>query len=119
MDTTALRSVAAVAAVVALAACGASTAPDNAAVCKAFSAGQSHAEVTAQGVVVREFRRSRRPRKSSRRISDALSSDCDVIVRVEANVDFTGTFALRRGQTVEVRGEYEYYASGGRDPLDA
>ncbi|HEY1429707.1 MAG TPA: DUF3465 domain-containing protein [Candidatus Tumulicola sp.] len=123
-NATAIVAAAIAAAAIALTACasGGSSAPDNAAVCRAFSAAQSHAEVTAQGTVVREF--GVRPGRESAHegFLMRLSSDCDVVVRVEANVDFTGSFALRRGQTVEVRGEYEYYSSGGvihwthRDP---
>jgi len=45
-----------------------------------------------------------------------------VIVRVEANTDFTGAIPLATGQHVLVKGEYEYYPLGGvihwthRDP---
>jgi hypothetical protein len=101
---------------------GGSSAPDNAAVCKAFSGGQSHAEVTAQGAVVRDFGVRAGRESPHEGFLMRLSSDCDLVVRVEANVDFTGSFALRRGEKVEVRGEYEFYPLGGvihwthRDP---
>ena len=51
-----------------------------------------------------------------------LASGCDVIVRVEANTDFTGTFPIATGDKAIVKGEYEYYPRGGvihwthRDP---
>jgi hypothetical protein len=52
----------------------------------------------------------------------ALASGCTLVVRVEANTDFTGTFPLARGERVAVKGEYEFYPLGGvihwthRDP---
>jgi hypothetical protein len=117
-------SVFALVAVALLAGCAAngSAAPDNAAVCHAFTSGTSHVEVTAQGTVVRAFGVQAGRESPHEGFLMRLSSDCSVVVRVEANVDFTGTFALRPGQTVVVRGEYEYYALGGvihwthRDP---
>jgi hypothetical protein len=99
-----------------------SASPDNAAVCRAFSSGASHVEVTAQGTVVRAFGVQAGRESPHEGFLMRLSSDCTVVVRVEANVDFTGTFALRPGQPVVVRGEYEYYSLGGvihwthRDP---
>jgi hypothetical protein len=79
-------------------------------------------EVTAQGTVTRDF--GVRPGRESAHEGFLLrlSSDCNLVVRVEANTDFTGAFAVRPGQPVEVRGEYEYYSRGGvihwthRDP---
>lgn len=119
-----MRSAALIAGAALLAGCASngSSAPDNAAVCKAFSGGQSHVEVTAGGRVARDF--GVRPGRQSAHEGFLLrlSSDCDLVVRVEANTDFTGAFVLRRGQPVEVRGEYEYYPLGGvihwthRDP---
>jgi hypothetical protein len=122
-DTTALRNAALIASAL-LAGCASngSTAPDNAAVCKAFSGAQSHVEVTAKGTVARDFGVRAGRESAHEGFLLRLSSDCDLVVRVEANTDFTGTFALRRGQPVEVRGEYEYYPLGGvihwthRDP---
>lgn len=105
-----------------LAACAAQTAPDNAAVCDAFRAGRSHVEVVAAATVTRVLG------VASGRVSPhegflmQLTSDCRVVVRVEANTDFTGAFALVRGDRVVVKGEYEYYPIGGvihwthRDP---
>jgi hypothetical protein len=124
---TALRSAIVALATVAtalLCACagGGSSTPDNAAVCSAFSNGQSHAEVTAQGMVVRDFGVRAGRQSPHEGFLMKLSSDCNVVVRVEANTDFTGAFALRRGETVVVKGEYEYYPRGGvihwthRDP---
>jgi hypothetical protein len=51
-----------------------------------------------------------------------LASGCSLIVRVEANADFTGSIPLAAGSSVLVKGEYEYYPLGGvihwthRDP---
>ena len=51
-----------------------------------------------------------------------LASGCSVILRVEANTDFTGPIPLAHGDHVLVKGEYEYYPLGGvihwthRDP---
>ena len=42
-----------------------------------------------------------------------LGSGCDLVVRVEANTDFTGPIPLALGQRVVVKGEYEYYPRGG------
>ena len=46
----------------------------------------------------------------------------EVVVRVEANTDFTGTMPIQRGSRVAVKGEYEFDPRGGvihwthRDP---
>lgn len=105
-----------------LAACAAQTAPDDAAVCNAFQAGRSHVEVVADGSVTRVLG------VQSGRVSPhegflmKLGSGCTLVVRVEANTDFTGSFALAQGDRVTVKGEYEYYPRGGvihwthRDP---
>ena len=51
-----------------------------------------------------------------------LGSGCSLVLRVEANTDFTGPIPLAPGERVLVKGEYEYYPLGGvihwthRDP---
>ena len=115
LNAVALRrsAVAAPCALVALCACASTQAPDDAAVCAAYAAGRSHVEVVADGTVTRTLG------VQSGRVSPhegflfRLGSGCDVIVRVEANTDFTGAIPLSRGQHVLVKGEYEYYPMGG------
>jgi hypothetical protein len=105
-----------------LAGCAAASTPDDAAVCQAFTAGRSHVEVVADGTVTRIF--GVRPGRTSPHegFLMKLASGCNVVVRVEANTDFTGTFPLRNGDRVTAKGEYEYYPAGGvihwthRDP---
>ncbi|MBV8117201.1 MAG: DUF3465 domain-containing protein [Candidatus Eremiobacteraeota bacterium] len=105
-----------------LTSCGGSTSPNDAAVCDAFQAGRSHVEVVADGAVVRVLGVAPGRVSPHEGFLLRLSSGCSTIVRVEANTDFTGTFALAPGDPVVVKGEYEYYPRGGvihwthRDP---
>jgi Protein of unknown function (DUF3465) len=105
-----------------LAGCSASQSADNAAVCDAYHAGRSRIEVVAAGTVTRVLGTQAGRVSPHEGFLMRLASGCDLVVRVEANTDFTGTFALARGDVVSVKGEYEYYTLGGvihwthRDP---
>jgi hypothetical protein len=114
--------VAALLAAATLSACSTTQSPDDAAVCSAYSAHRSGVEVVAGGTVSRSL--GVRPGRSSPHegFLMRLDSGCTLVVRVEANTDFTGTIALSPGERVAVKGEYEYYPLGGvihwthRDP---
>jgi len=114
-----MRSAALGAAAIVLAACAANQTPDDAAVCDAFSNQRSRVEVVASGTVTRVLGVQSGPHEG---FLMKLDSGCSVVVRVEANTDFTGEFALSQGDKVVVKGEYEYYGLGGvihwthRDP---
>jgi hypothetical protein len=102
--------------------CSTTQSPDNAAVCDAFHAGRSRVEVVAGGTVTRVLGTQAGRVSPHEGFLMRLSSGCDLVVRVEANTDFTGTFELAPGDAVSIKGEYEYYALGGvihwthRDP---
>jgi hypothetical protein len=95
---------------------------DDGAVCAAYRAQRSHVEVVADGTVTRTFGVVPGRTSPHEGFLMRLASGCNVVVRVEANTDFTGAFPLERGDRVTVKGEYEYYALGGvihwthRDP---
>ncbi len=102
--------------------CTSQLGPDDAALCRAYAAKQSHVEVVVSGRVTRDLGVQQGRVSPHEGFLMRLDSGCDAIVRVEANADFTGTFALAAGQPVTVKGEYEYYPRGGvihwthRDP---
>jgi len=124
MDTKGIPNArACLAALLLLAACATpAQSAGNGAVCAAYQSGRSHVEVVAAGTVTRVL--GTRPGVSSPHegFLMTLTSGCNVVIRVEANTDFTGQFPLRPGDAVTVKGEYEYYARGGvihwthRDP---
>ena len=102
-------------------ACSASGTTDLNAFCTDVATG-SRDEVTVQGTVARVL--GVRTGRSDAHEGFLMRVACPspVVVRVEANTSFTGTFDLRNGQTVTVRGEYVRDRSGGvihwthRDP---
>jgi hypothetical protein len=105
-----------------VAGCSTTQSPDDRAVCAAYSAGRSHVEVVADGTVTRVLGVAPGRVSPHEGFLLKLASGCSVVVRVEANTDFTGSFPLATGQHVSVKGEYEYYPLGGvlhwthRDP---
>jgi hypothetical protein len=105
------RSAALAAAV--LAGCAAQTSPNDAALCSAYSSGQSHVEVVADGTVTRLLGIQPGVVSPHEGFLMRLRSGCDTIVRVEVNTDLAGTFPIARGEAVTVKGEYEYYPLGG------
>jgi hypothetical protein len=102
--------------------CAATQAPNDRAVCAVYSAQRSHAEVVADGTVTRIFGIRAGRASPHEGFLMRLASGCNLVVRVEANTDFTGPIPLANGQHVIVKGEYEYYPLGGvihwthRDP---
>ncbi len=105
-----------------LCACAPTQSPNDRALCAAYSSARSHVEVVADGSVTRLL--GVQPGRTSPHEGFLLQlgSGCNLVVRVEANTDFTGPIPLTRGQRVLVKGEYEYYPLGGvihwthRDP---
>jgi hypothetical protein len=89
------------------------TAPDDAAVCAAYSAGRSHVEVIADGTVTRVLGIAPGRVSPHEGFLVRLSGGCALIVRVETNTDIAGSFPLTRGERVVVKGEYEFYPRGG------
>ncbi|HYL27023.1 MAG TPA: DUF3465 domain-containing protein [Candidatus Nitrosotalea sp.] len=106
----------------ALTACSATQSPDDAALCAAYSATRSHVEVVADGTITRLLGVQAGRVSPHEGFLLRLASGCALIVRVEANTDFTGPIPLAVGDHVLVKGEYEYYPLGGvvhwthRDP---
>jgi Protein of unknown function (DUF3465) len=105
-----------------LAGCSAAEAPNDAALCAAYAGGRSHVEVVADGTIVRVLGTQPGRVSPHEGFLFRLASGCSVVVRVEANTDFTGPIPLEPGEHVLVKGEYEYYPLGGvlhwthRDP---
>lgn len=103
-------------------ACAAAHTPDDPAVCAAYSAGRSRVEVVADGTVTRLLGVQPGRVSPHEGFLMRLSTGCSLILRVEANTDFTGSIPLASGAPVIVKGEYEYYPLGGvihwthRDP---
>jgi hypothetical protein len=88
-------------------------APDNALVCRAFAAQASRQEVLARGKIVALLGTQEGPSGNHEGFLLKLDGDCDLLLRVETNVDLTGPVPLERGETVEVKGEYEFEPLGG------
>jgi hypothetical protein len=103
-------------------ACSTTQTPDDAALCAAYGAGRSRVEVVADGTVTRVLGIAPGRESPHEGFLMRLGSGCSVVVRVEANTDFTGPIPLSVGERVAVKGEYEYYPIGGvihwthRDP---
>ncbi len=93
--------------------CAAATQPDNANVCSIYSAQQSRAEVVASGKIVEVLGTRRGPSGEHEGFLIRLSDRCDLLLRVETNVDLTGPVPLHTGQDVVVKGEYEFDPMGG------
>lgn len=119
--SSALRTIA-LAEVALLCACSATQSPNDAAVCAVYSAGRSHVEVIANGSVTRTMGVQPGRISPHEGFLLQLATGCRLVVRVEANTDFTGPIPLDPGEHVVVKGEYEYYPLGGvihwthRDP---
>ncbi len=102
--------------------CAVATTPDNQAVCDAYAAARSHVEVIVRGPVTRVLGVAPGRVSPHEGFLMRVRARCDLTVRVESNVFFTGRFPIARGERVQVKGEYEYYPRGGvihwthRDP---
>lgn len=105
-----------------VAGCATTQSPNDPAVCAAYSVQRSHVEVVADGTVTRVLGVAPGRVTPHEGFLLRLASGCSLVVRVEANTDFTGPIPLAAGQRVSVKGEYEYYPLGGvvhwthRDP---
>src|SRR5579863_6149253 len=95
------------------AACSTTQTPNDRALCDAYSAQRSQVEVVADGTVTRVLGVTPGRESPHEGFLLKLSSGCNLVVRVEANTDFTGPIPLTEGQSVAVKGEYEFYPRGG------
>lgn len=95
-----------------LAACGASTPPDDAAIVNDFHNHQSNVEVTADAIVVRLLADSASSTGTHERFIIKLSSS-DVTIEVEHNISIGVRAPVKEGDHVIVHGEYIWNSQGG------
>jgi hypothetical protein len=95
-----------------LAACGASTQPDDAAIVSDFHNHQSSVEVTADATVVRLLADSTSSTGTHERFIIKLSSG-DLTIEVEHNISIGVRAPVKEGDHVIVHGEYIWNSQGG------
>jgi hypothetical protein len=94
---------------------GVQSAATQAAVCDAYARQARRVEVDVRGSVVELLGVRSGPGGVHEGFLVALApgSGCAITLRVEHNVDLAGRVPLRRGEPVELRGEYIYDPRGG------
>ncbi|HXO59345.1 MAG TPA: DUF3465 domain-containing protein [Candidatus Acidoferrum sp.] len=107
-----MRRFAAILVVGGLAACGASTQPDDAAIVSDFHNHQSSVEVTADATVVRLLADSTSSTGTHERFIIKLSSG-DLTIEVEHNISIAARAPVKEGDHVIVHGEYIWNSQGG------
>jgi hypothetical protein len=95
-----------------LAACGASTQPDDAVIVNDFHNHQSNVEVTADATVVRLLADSTSSTGTHERFIIKLSSS-DLTIEVEHNISIAARAPVKEGDHVIVHGEYIWNSQGG------
>jgi hypothetical protein len=87
--------------------------PNNAQVCSLYASGSSGVEVIAQGTVLGILGMHNGPSGEHEGFFLKLNQECDLMLRVETNVDITGPVPIQNGETVTVKGQFEDDAEGG------
>ncbi len=87
--------------------------PNNALVCQLYAGQGSKTEVFVKGTVQRVLGDSQGPSGVHEGYLLQLRHGCDVLARIETNETLTGHIPLHNGESVEVKGEYEYTPEGG------
>jgi hypothetical protein len=107
-----MRRFAAILAVGWLAACGASTPPDDAAIVNNFHNHQSNVEVTADATVVRLLADRTSSTGTHEQFIIKLTSG-DLTIEVEHNISIAARAPVKEGDHVIVHGEYIWSSQGG------
>lgn len=96
-------------------ACNAGTkeAPDNKRICGAYAGQLTDGEVIGEGTVRDVLGDRRGPSGEHEGFLLQLDGECDLVLRVETNVDLTGPVPLHTGERVTVKGVYVYNPTGG------
>lgn len=98
-----------------LVACGGGTTeqPNNAQICSLYASGSGGVEVIGHGTVLAVLGSRDGPSGEHEGFLLKLDQECDLMLRVETNIDITGPVPLQTGETVTVKGQFEDDASGG------
>jgi hypothetical protein len=95
--------------------CGGGTTeqPNNEQICSLYSSGSSGVEVIGQGTVLAVLGTQNGPSGEHEGFLLKLNEQCDLLLRVETNVDITGPVPVQAGEIVTVKGQFEDDPSGG------
>jgi len=92
---------------------GAAEQPNNAQICSLYASGRSGVEVIGQGTVLAVIGTHAGPSGEHEGFLVKLERQCDLLLRIEANVGITGSIPLHEGETVTVKGQFEDDPTGG------
>jgi hypothetical protein len=87
--------------------------PNNAQICSLYASGSGGVEVIGHGTVLGVLGTRDGPAGEHEGFLLKLDQQCDLLVRVETNVDITGPVPLQMGDVVTVKGQFEDDVNGG------